>query len=195
MKLYGPRELEDDVIAGPVRSMAQHAMESGSATSFFFLRYNDPERHVRLRFHGDPNRLLTQLLPAVSDWATGLMREGLCHRFVFDTYDRETERFGGANGIAVAEDMFAADSRAVVALLHLLQRQHVDFEPVTLAVLTVDALLLGLGLDARVRVEWCQSQVLARHETSAEYRRRKRPLRALFAEPDLVGRTPAAPWY
>jgi thiopeptide-type bacteriocin biosynthesis protein len=190
VKLYGPRDLESDLIAGPIRSFAAEAIASGMAASWFFVRYADPERHLRLRFRGRPQRLMQELLPAVCTWATTLIDEGLCRRFAFDTYEQEIERYGGCNGIAIAEDLFAADSRAVAELLHLLQSQTPTHDHVTLAVLTVDAILEGMGLDAKARAEWCRGQAIARQVTGAEYRRRKDVLRAVLFGRDDKRREP-----
>ena len=184
VKLYGPRDLENDLIAGPIRRFAAQAVASGMAASWFFLRYADPERHLRLRFRGEPQRLLQELLPAVCTWATALIKEGLCRRFAFDTYEQEIERFGGCEGMAIAEHLFAADSRFVAELLHLLETNTSTHDHMTLAVLTVDAILEGMGLDAKARSEWCRGQASARQETGAEYRRRKDVLRALLVARD-----------
>ncbi len=193
VKLYGARGFEDDLIAGPIRSLVGQALASGMAKGWFFLRYGDPERHLRLRFRGEPERLLQELLPAICTWAADLIEEGLCSRFVFDTYEREIERFGGCAGMTTAEAVFAADSQAVVDLIHLLQAKNVVLDRVTLAVLTVDALLEGLGLDPRARFEWCKRQVRARKETSGEYRQRKDLLRALLGDGDRLRREAGGP--
>ena len=52
-----------------------------------------------------------------------------------------------------------------------------------LAVLSVDALLDGLGLDAVQRLEWYRGEVGARHLSSDDYRERQRALRRLLGEP------------
>jgi thiopeptide-type bacteriocin biosynthesis protein len=182
--------LEDDLIAGPVRGLAAQALSSGMAEEWFFLRYSDPQRHLRLRFRGQPERLLQGLLPAVSAWAADLVEQELCQRFVVDTYEREIERFGGSAGMATAETLFAADSQAAADLLELLQIKHILLDRMTLAILSVDALLDGLGLDAKTRSEWGRKHVLSRRETSGEYRERKGTLRALLADGDRVRREP-----
>jgi thiopeptide-type bacteriocin biosynthesis protein len=185
VKLYGARELEDDLIAGPIRDLVLGALRSGMADGWFFLRYGDPEWHIRLRFRGDPERLLRELLPAICTMAADLIERGSCGRLVFDTYDREIERFGGNGGLAAAETLFAADSLAVTDLLHLQQTKAVFVDRLTLAILTVDALLEGLGLDGRSRFKWCQEQVLHnKKETGSDYRRRKHELRTLLADRD-----------
>lgn len=95
--------LEEDLIAGPVRHFAEGALEAGLIEAWFFVRYSDPEPHVRLRFRGTPDRLTRELLPYVCDWARELMGERLCLRFGFDTYDRELERYGGPAALDIAE--------------------------------------------------------------------------------------------
>ena len=77
----------------------------------------DPDPQLRLRFRGEPGRLTGGLLPRLCEWAGGLVAAGACDRFAVDTYERELERYGGPEGMAAAEDLFAADSRCVAGLL------------------------------------------------------------------------------
>jgi thiopeptide-type bacteriocin biosynthesis protein len=44
------------------------------------------------------------------------MSDGVCLRFVLDTYEQEIERYGGLAGMAAAEAIFAADSRCAADL-------------------------------------------------------------------------------
>jgi thiopeptide-type bacteriocin biosynthesis protein len=183
MKLYCPRPIEDDVIADPVRAFTEEALAAGWADEWFFIRYTDPDPHLRLRFRGAPDRLTGHLLPALCAWAAGLMAGGHCRHFSFDTYDREIERYGGPAGMEVAEAVFAADSRLVATVVQLLQDRVLLLDRTTVAVLSVDDLLAGLGLAAPERLRWYQEVVIARDQASAEYRRRKALLRALLGDP------------
>ena len=56
-KLYCPRNFEDDVICESMLTFADNATASGLADSWFYVRYSDPDAHIRLRFHGSPDRL------------------------------------------------------------------------------------------------------------------------------------------
>lgn len=82
---------------------------------WFFIRYRDPDAHLRLRFHGPAGRVL----PVLHAWASDLCAAGLANRLVLDTYDPETARYGGPELMAVAEDAFRADSESVVEQLRL----------------------------------------------------------------------------
>ena len=151
-KLYSGRKRHDDLLAGPVREFAGAALENGLAERWFFVRYADPNPHIRLRFQGKPERLLSQLLPSLIGWSCSLVENGLVHKLVLDSYDREVERYGGLEALPVAEQIFAADSVAVVDIVALRLRKVLDLSSVDLAVLTVDDLLASLGLAASERL-------------------------------------------
>jgi lantibiotic biosynthesis protein len=179
VKLYVARDVEDDMLAGPIRELVADVAVAGFS-DWFFVRYTDTESHLRLRFRGDPTALMSRLLPRVSAWATELMASGVCQRFCLDTYEREIDRFGGRKGMSAAEQMFTADSAAVVDLVHLRQSRRLTLEPLPTAVLTVDALLNGLGLPAQRRAEWCAARSGSRSESGADYRQWKALLRPLL---------------
>src|SRR5689334_12490027 len=149
VKLYCPADLETELLSGPVRAFTRDVGGQGFC-DWFFIRYSDPRRHIRLRFRGDPPRLLSELLPRITAWANDLISSGACQRFSIDTYDRELHRFGGPHGLAAAEDFFCADSAAVGDLL-----ASRAMDPLPTAVMTVDALLQGFGLSRQERAQWC----------------------------------------
>jgi thiopeptide-type bacteriocin biosynthesis protein len=190
LKLYGPQLFEDELIAGPLRSLAEFAVHAGLSDSWFFLRYRDPDPHVRVRFHGEPAALVGRLLPQLCDWAGELVSGGVRTRFAFDTYEREVERYGGDDGTRAAEAIFAADSQAVAELLRLRREVELPFDLVTLAVVTMDDLLRGIGLDVREQALIGREAGPSAREDGQEYRRRKQELRRLLGAPAALAETP-----
>jgi lantibiotic biosynthesis protein len=117
VKLYtGPAAL-DRLLAGPLGQALTRASASGAARRWFFLRYADPDPHLRLRVQGDPARLDTEVWPRVREACALAMDEGNSWRVQLDTYEREVERYGGPDGVELAEELFQADSEAVLSLL------------------------------------------------------------------------------
>ena len=186
-KLYGPADGQDELLADAVRGFGEFAIGSGLAERWFFLRYADPEPHLRVRFGGEPDRLIGDLLPRICAWAGDLIAAGACSSLSFDTYDREVERYGGLSAIGTAEEIFSVDSATVVELLHLLRVEQTSLDRTTLAVLSVDALLAALGRDVAGRLALYRESVPSRHETGVDYRRRQRDLRKLLGRQDGVG--------
>jgi lantibiotic biosynthesis protein len=189
-KLYCPHAFEDDLLTGPVAELCQQAIAMGAANDWFFLRYADPGPHLRLRFRGRSERLIGELMPHVCAWANGLLADGLCTRLCFDTYDRELERYGGTDGTAAAEAIFAADSRAVIDMLRLSREGLLGMDLTSLAVFSIDDLLTGLGASEAERVDWYRVRVSSRAIAGDEYRRRKDVLRGLLGDPEQIRNQP-----
>ena len=190
VKLYTAGDLEDDLLAGPVRELLEEVHRLG-VTGSFFLRYDDPERHIRLRLHGAPDLLLTTVLPRVTAWANELLSDGITRRWAVDTYERELDRFGGPAGTDAVERFFIADTGAVLELLadRMAGRNGLDSLP--LAVLTIDALISGFGLDLGERAGWASERGGPRRESGADYRATKADLRPALADRPAPSGRPA----
>jgi thiopeptide-type bacteriocin biosynthesis protein len=150
-KLYTGYATADRVLREAVAPVVREAIATGDADRWFFLRYRDPEHHLRVRFHGAPERLYGSLLPALHHALSPLMREGAVWRVQLDTYERETERYGGAHGIDLAEQLFWIDSETVLAIVECLEGDAGKDARWRLALRGANLLLDCLGLDSTAR--------------------------------------------
>lgn len=116
-RLYTGTATADRVLCDEVAPLAEEAVASGAARRWFFIRYSDPSWHLRIRFQGDPRLLRDYVQPMLESMAQRLIDSGAAWKLQFDTYEREVERYGGAEAIELAEEIFHRDSEAVVALL------------------------------------------------------------------------------
>jgi thiopeptide-type bacteriocin biosynthesis protein len=153
LKLYTGSATADRLLCGVVAPLVRTTLGSGVADGWFFIRYGDPDWHLRLRLHGPPERL-RQLAGGLSGMLAPLHREQLLWKVQLDTYEREEERYGGPEGILLAEQLFQADSEAVLELLELLPGDEGADARWRLMLCGMDLLLsdLGLGLEARLQV-------------------------------------------
>ena len=189
-KLYGPRALEVDLLRWPVPELCERALGKRMADDWFFIRYADPDPHLRLRFRGHPDRLIGELAPELCSWANALIGQGLCSRLCLDTYERELERYGGPQGMRLAESIFGADSRFVVEALRLSRSGVLALDTTALAVLSIDNLLTGLGLSEAERLAWYRARLPSKTTSGEEYRRRQVDLRALLGDPGHLRQQP-----
>jgi thiopeptide-type bacteriocin biosynthesis protein len=151
-KLYASPSNVDRLLEQIVGPLAREALGSGAADSWFFIRYGDPQWHLRVRLHGSPARLRQEILPALHEAAAPFVAEGSVWKLQLDTYEREVERYGGPEGIALAERIFQADSEAVLESLEMLEEgDEGSDERWRLALAGVDRLLgdFGFGEEAR----------------------------------------------
>ncbi|HJW33509.1 MAG TPA: lantibiotic dehydratase [Holophagaceae bacterium] len=116
-KVYAGHAAVDQILRERLGPLIRELRASGAAKGWFFIRYGDPEWHLRLRFQGEPARLGGEVLPRLHALVAELQAEGLARKLVLDTYDRELERYGGDLGMPLSEAFFETDSDAVLALL------------------------------------------------------------------------------
>jgi len=113
-KLYCPASDIDTVLLTVVAPLAARHAADGS-DRWFYLRYADPEPHVRVRLHAAGRG--AQSLGDVAAALAPLLERGTLRRYAFDTYEPELERYGGEAALEHAETLFAHDSRRVLELL------------------------------------------------------------------------------
>ena len=163
VKLYTGAATADRLLLGTVAPLVKSALGSGVADGWFFIRYGDPDWHLRLRLHGPPNRLreLGGELPSI---LAPLHREQLLWKVQLDTYEREVERYGGPEAMLIAEQLFQVDSEAVLELLELLPGDDGADARWRLALCGMDLLLsdLGLGLEARLQLSTALRETFGR---------------------------------
>jgi thiopeptide-type bacteriocin biosynthesis protein len=150
LKLYTGSATADVVLRETIAPLVSRALQSGAADRWFFLRYNDPQNHLRVRFGGDPARLraLVDWLPEFLD---PLLHDGRIWKWQLDTYEREIERYGGPESIEISEWIFTADSELVLAALDELEGDRGADWRWRLALVGIDRLLADFGFDLAAR--------------------------------------------
>ncbi|MFE7809199.1 lantibiotic dehydratase [Streptomyces sp. NPDC057430] len=84
---------------------------------WWFVRFRDPHQHLRLRFALPTPEAFAATASTVSTWADELRRAGLVSDLRYGTSYPEMGRWGEGLAWAGAEEVFRADSRAVLAQL------------------------------------------------------------------------------
>jgi thiopeptide-type bacteriocin biosynthesis protein len=150
VKLYTGTATADRVLCDVVRLLVEQLMDVGAVDQWFFIRYGDPEWHLRLRFHGVPEKVHAEVVPALESRINPLLEDGRIWRVQFDTYEREVERYGGAEGVVLAERLFHADSDATLEIVEMLEPGDAGAdERWRLAVCGIDRLLADFGFDLK----------------------------------------------
>ncbi|MFC4016069.1 lantibiotic dehydratase [Nonomuraea purpurea] len=137
---------------------------------WFWLRYADHAGpHLRVRFHGDPEYLGGRVLSTMGDLVGQLVRDRLASGLAVEPYEQEVERYGGSpEAMAAAEEVFAADSRLVLATVTA--TPHPDQRTVVAA--------LSAAAIARILADG-DRRALAGHHVDRDARRKMAELRPL----------------
>ena len=114
LKAYGGEEATDTLLRDVLPPIISSLREQHHIDKWFFVRYADPARHVRLRFSGAADVLATMVEPLLKSSLAALLAEGVVWQVQQDTYKRELGRYGGIVGMPLAEGLFTADSDAAL---------------------------------------------------------------------------------
>jgi thiopeptide-type bacteriocin biosynthesis protein len=115
-KIYCGPKVADRVLVSSVKPLVDALRAEGLIDQWFFVRYADPDPHLRVRLHLPDVAHFGQVIQRLSEVLTPLVREGYIWKTQTDTYRRELERYGAAT-IGQAEALFCADSEHAVQLL------------------------------------------------------------------------------
>jgi|GEM_PF-1006040 len=111
---------------------------------WFFIRYQDPDFHLRVRIHESNHYSAHTLMSLISDCLNPLVQQGLVVKFVFDTYSREIERYGGAHLIGFCEQLFFYCSQQVLELINLIKEQQEENQESDWHLIKEQIALLGM---------------------------------------------------
>lgn len=145
-KLYcGPRTA-DRLLTEVVSPLVAELESSALIDRWFFIRYGDPDWHVRLRLHGKPDQLLAEVMPRLHRAVGPHIASSAVTRFQLDIYEPEVERYGGADAIESVEQVFHVDSAAAVRMLPLFRERADRDLRWQAALLSISCLLEDFGL-------------------------------------------------
>ncbi|HEY3399003.1 MAG TPA: lantibiotic dehydratase [Geothrix sp.] len=153
LKLYcGPASA--DRLLVDLEPLLRATQAQGLWDRWHFIRYRDPAPHLRLRFHGQPDRLLAELLPRLHQHLESPRAAGLLWKWHVDTFEPEWERYGGPTGFALAEAWFSADSHQTLTRL---VEGMTEEERWRMGLRGADAIWAALGLDVQARKALAQA--------------------------------------
>lgn len=147
IKIYaGPNELEH-LLRHRLGPVVRNLIELGAADSWFFIRYADPDWHLRLRIHGDPEKLWVEGMSLIQKSWGDLFHRTKIWKLQIDTYQRELERYGDGEAMLLSERIFQADSEAVLCLLESHQNAWDTTSRWWMCLFGMDSLLNDFGFD------------------------------------------------
>ncbi|AJW64137.1 hypothetical protein VO54_02680 [Elizabethkingia miricola] len=148
LKIYTGIKTADIILEEVINPLTISLLEDKSISYWFFIRYHDPQPHLRIRlyvnnfqnYHNTLNRLTLALEKHIDSEEIS--------NIVNDTYVRELERYGEAT-IPYTETLFYHSS-----LLSLNFLWASDEEKIMVIVFYIDQLLSQTGLSINQKLQW-----------------------------------------
>ncbi|MEN5196968.1 lantibiotic dehydratase [Sphingobacterium faecium] len=150
IKIYCGLVESERILSHYVMRLTNELMKEETIEKWFFIRYHDPEPHIRLRLllRKKGGKIPFQ---HVTECINHHLESSTIHRIVYDTYERELERYGEDN-IEICESIFHMDSKSIVTLLPLFKEREGNHLRWLTGMLGVDYLLTAFGLDANEKM-------------------------------------------
>jgi len=157
LKIYGGGKSLEKLLIELINPFARQAFADETIDKWFFIRYNDPNTHLRIRFHKSPASIhWHMLLPDLSEKLAKYLELGVVHNIVVDTYEREIERYGPLT-IEQSEDLFCADSTAICDFLDEVETENKEQMRWQMGILGIDSLLDDFSLSLSGKLEIMKS--------------------------------------
>lgn len=154
-KMYAGVKTADKLLAEVIRPLTEMLTEKELIDQFFFIRYADPEHHLRIRFHLANEDKLGAVIKAVHQATQPYLEQRMISKIQTDTYNRELERYG-SNSMELAESFFFIDSVVTLNLLNLIDGDEGETLRWQFAVRSMDDLLTDLNFNATEKLHFLE---------------------------------------
>jgi thiopeptide-type bacteriocin biosynthesis protein len=145
-KLYTGTKTADMLLKNEIYRFSREMMNNGTIDKWFFIRYADPDFHIRLRLHLNGTRDFSCIFNRFCIVFQPIMDAGLMWNIQCDTYQREMERYG-YNTISLVEDFFFIDSEYIICLLQQLNNDNPEQLRWKLALVLIDGFLSAFAFE------------------------------------------------
>lgn len=151
-KIYsGPKTL-DRILTELINPVSKSLLEQNIIDKWFFIRYNDPKPHLRVRFHCKDTDNLQKIIKELTPHFTQFMDMEFISNIQIDTYQREIERYG-ENSMELCEDIFYHDSVMMADFLDMIEDGEGDELRWLFGLKAADAFLNAFHLSIEAKVD------------------------------------------
>ncbi len=146
-KIYCGTAGAERILKDIIKPLSNRLIRENKIDKWFFLRYSDPEHHLRIRFHHyTDNSFWKNVLEDLAIEMNADINSSLSFKVQTDTYEREMERYGSAT-MELSEDIFYYDSEAVINCIDLLEGEEGEKYRWLIAARGVDMMMNDFGFD------------------------------------------------
>ncbi len=93
-KIYTGVKTADTLLIELIEPLTKKIMDEGLIDKWFFIRYSDPEFHLRIRFRIKNKLKLSEIILELNKLLKPFIENRLVSTFQTETYSREIERYG-----------------------------------------------------------------------------------------------------
>jgi thiopeptide-type bacteriocin biosynthesis protein len=190
-KFYIGTKSADDFLKSIIKPISEIAISCNWIDKWFFIRYKDPNFHLRVRFHLSSIDNFSNLILLVSSYTKPLLNDGIIWKVQIDTYERELERYG-LNTIVSSESIFYQDSLVILNMLSRIKGIDGENFRWQFCLKSIDCYLNDFKLDTKKKFDFSknmrngfsqefQINSNVKQQLSDKYRKNKKTIEALLS--------------
>ncbi|WP_136468901.1 thiopeptide-type bacteriocin biosynthesis protein [Flagellimonas onchidii] len=115
-KIYTGPKSADNILINTIYPLIESLYKRKVILKWFFIRYSDPDYHIRIRFLLNSLDDFNSVIKEVHDSVKELYLNGIVDNIILDTYKPEYKRYGGIT-MKYVESVFGAESNMILAYL------------------------------------------------------------------------------
>jgi thiopeptide-type bacteriocin biosynthesis protein len=152
--MHAPREHHEALLRDLVIPVVREIRDDPELTCIFFARYSEPDWQLRFRVLGAPSWVEERVKPRIEAALAPAREAGLWDAVEFASYQREWERYGGTEGMRIAERLFFLDTLACLDLIDAERRGGFVKTRREYSLLFVEKFLDLVGFDRDARIAY-----------------------------------------
>jgi len=117
-KIYTGVKTADYILLEKLAPVIGDLQRKNSIQKWFFIRYKDPDDHIRIRFQINKTEDLAAVIQAFYNVFNRLIEQNLVWKIQTDTYQREIERYGKST-MQESEFLFWKDSEMALRYIEI----------------------------------------------------------------------------
>ena len=145
-KIYSGYKIADVILLEYLKEKIELLESKKYIKKWFFIRYNDPDDHIRIRFNcktiDNVSEVINKLYPIIDE----LIESDVIWKLQTDTYQREIERYGEST-MMESESIFYYDSKMILDYVALKPYFEKDETQLLFSFLAIDSFLNSFSLD------------------------------------------------
>ena len=151
-KIYTGYSTSDTILTELIRPMVTTLLQEKLISEWFFIRYGDPDHHLRIRFKMTDNLHLSAIIQLFNRYIQPYLANNLIWKIQLDTYKRELDRYA-PQLIEHAERIFFIESEMIVNAISVIEESGDPNLRWLFGVYTIDAMLEGFKLEEETRLK------------------------------------------
>ncbi|MET3019450.1 thiopeptide-type bacteriocin biosynthesis protein [Flavobacterium hydatis] len=155
-KIYCGNYSADRVLTESILPIVDELIREKIILQWFFVRYNDPNNHLRLRFKMRDVNDISKVIKLMQFHFSGLIDDDLVIDVVTATYKREMERYGETT-IELVEKLYYYHSKKTVSLISNTTPKDDEIARVFASLQMINDLLENFNIPLNNRISFVES--------------------------------------